>query len=370
MSFAQTHDTLWYSPKFGKLSMAARGLWVTCQSWCAGQLTDGLIPDKDVKGIGGSDAQIRALIKAGLWEVAETEDGERAYQFHDWLDHNESAVKISTRKRKERERKAAQRAKKSDPGLAQTSDESDSNLTETSTKFDQDLTQTSGKSGGSFSAHTPSDQPESESVPGGKEREEKRTETKTPKCVTARPTDETHTLKNKNETKDESEEKTTPNRPRNGMDQLAARLPAPRTSSAEVDVSATEDQDTSSWDSRELDIGKPLERMSPRDLLRYIVLSQDEINGIKLSGSGSKGVATMKRFQNQYGPERAAAIMRHLFVKERGRYEVGKNGIEHITQNHFTEPLSWFTDKVDVKAQAKDSRRKGMASEFIFATEL
>lgn len=89
MSFAQTHASLLNSPKFKKLSMAARGLWLTCQSWCAGQLTDGLIPESAVKNIGGSEAQIRALVKSGLWDEASTESGEPAYQFHDWLDHND-----------------------------------------------------------------------------------------------------------------------------------------------------------------------------------------------------------------------------------------------------------------------------------------
>lgn len=167
MSFAQTHDTLWYSPKFKKLSMAARGLWVTCQSWCIGQLTDGLIPESEVVDIGGSDAQIRALVKSGLWSESETKDGEPAYQFHDWLHHNESAEKISTRRRRERERKADQRAKKKDQDLAQASG-----------GHAREATKTSGESGGSFSTETPSDLRESESVPGGKEKEGKERELK------------------------------------------------------------------------------------------------------------------------------------------------------------------------------------------------
>lgn len=350
MTFAQTHDTLWYSPKFGRLSFAARGLWVTCQSWCAGQLTDGLIPEKDVKDIGGSETQIHALVKSGLWEVAETEDGERAYQFHDWLDHNESAEKVSTKKRKERERKAAQRAKKSDP----------------------DLTQTSGESGGSFSARTLYDQPRSESVPGGKETEQKRTGTEhtspTERVDRARPSGGSPTpTKTESKAEDEGQETTSPpnlSDPRFSPDTLETRFSYLQGGRPVVDVAATEAPATSTTSG-----DKPLEQMNPAELLGYIETFQREVNEIQLSPGGAQGVATLRRFQNDYGAQRAAAIIRELFVENQGHYKVNKD-VETITHRHFSTNLRWFTDKIDINLQSRAKSEADVEREFIFASSL
>lgn len=368
----KSYTNLISNSTYMNLTAGSKALWHDAALWCGLNGSDGVIPALDVKWLKGTASKINGLIEAGFWEEVQGDDGGVAYSIVGWLDEQDSVEKANKNREGGRNRTAKSRAKsRSSRAQVETKWGSSGDQVESESAPSHAQVETNSRSVElHLNDQKRSDQQEQASVTALEESREEEIRRDESVCLHDRPEGGAHTLKNKNETKDESEGKTTPNRPRNGMDQLAARFPAPRTSSAEVDVSATEDQDTSSWDSRELAIGKPLERMSPRDLLRYIVLSQDEINGIKLSGSGSKGAATMKRFQNQYGPERAAAIMRHLFVKERGRYEVGKNGIEHITQNHFTEPLSWFTDKVDVKAQAKDRRRKGMASEFIFATEL
>ncbi|MEV8224289.1 hypothetical protein AB0P16_17830, partial [Dietzia maris] len=91
---------------------------------------------------------------------------------------------------------------------------------------------------------------------------------------------------------------------------------------------------------------KSLERMGPEELLDYIETFQREKNGVELSSGGPKAVATLKRFRADYGPQRAAAIIRELFDRNGGRYKVSKE-VETITHRHFDVSLRWFTDKID-----------------------
>ena len=51
------------SPEFFEVNMSARGLWVTCGTWCKRHLTDGVIPAKIVRHLGGTVRQIKTLIK-------------------------------------------------------------------------------------------------------------------------------------------------------------------------------------------------------------------------------------------------------------------------------------------------------------------
>ncbi|WP_157076983.1 hypothetical protein [Dietzia papillomatosis] len=115
--------------------------------------------------------------------------------------------------------------------------------------------------------------------------------------------------------------------------------------------------------------GKSLERMSPEELLDYIETFQREINGIEVSPGGPQGVATMRRFQADYGPQRAAAIIRELFEKNQGRCKVAKE-VENITHRHFSINLRWFTDKIDVNLQAKSKAEVDVERDYIFASEL
>lgn len=367
MTFAQTHDTLWYSPKFGSLTFAARGLWVTCQSWCAGQLTDGLIPANAVKDVGGTDPQVRALVKSGLWEVTETRDGELAYQFHDWLDHNESADKISTRKRKENARSAARREAKNAPESRESSIRNVPGMGDSSTRTTFESTRNSTRnapeSEGLSPNRTPSDlyEPKNDravSKEKGTERNPKSRHLSV--CLPARPEGESHTPETKTEAKDEAEERTkrspNPSLPRNGMDILAARYSDSRKKEPVVDASDSEDQDSaptgpdqSDWDKYERQIGRRLEHMTPRELVHYMESFHREVNGIN-QNAGPAGVATMKTFQEDYGVTHTAELIRHLF-QEDGIHEISSMNYEPVSYIHFSEKLRWWVERTDGERQ-------------------
>ncbi|MFJ7067525.1 hypothetical protein [Streptomyces sp. NPDC101115] len=70
MPYFAVDDGAHSHPKFLRATMAARGLWVTVGSWVAAQLTDGHVPGTVVKVYGGTAAQVRSLVDAGLWHAS------------------------------------------------------------------------------------------------------------------------------------------------------------------------------------------------------------------------------------------------------------------------------------------------------------
>lgn len=86
MPWFKVDDGFYDHPKVENLPMAARGLWLTCGVWCAKHLTDGVISAKRVRALGGTPAQIKALIKNGLWSECKGDSGAKCYAFHDWFD--------------------------------------------------------------------------------------------------------------------------------------------------------------------------------------------------------------------------------------------------------------------------------------------
>lgn len=117
-------------------------------------------------------------------------------------------------------------------------------------------------------------------------------------------------------------------------------------------------------------IGKSLERMRPGELARYITIYQREANGIQLVDPPRHiEVSTLKNFQKHYGPDRAAAIVRFLFLQEGGKYEVWgeRQFIEH---HHFTSGMRRWSNKIDIALQVKANDKPEDDTEFIFATEL
>lgn len=118
-------------------------------------------------------------------------------------------------------------------------------------------------------------------------------------------------------------------------------------------------------------IGKPLEQMAPAQLARYITYYQREANGIQLVDPPTvRETAIFKSLQNEYGKERTAALIRHVFLEEGGRMEVRKGEKEHIAHRHFTTAMRWWTDKLDIALQVEAKDDTEDDTEFIFATEL
>ena len=73
-------------------------LWVRAGSWCAQQLTDGLVPREVIPLLGGHD-HAETLVKVGLW--AEVPDG---YTFHDWEIYQPSREDVEAERAAARER--------------------------------------------------------------------------------------------------------------------------------------------------------------------------------------------------------------------------------------------------------------------------
>ena len=118
-------------------------------------------------------------------------------------------------------------------------------------------------------------------------------------------------------------------------------------------------------------IGKPLEQMAPAQLARYITYYQREANSIQLvDPPGVRETSTFKSLQGEYGKERTAALLRHIFLKEGGRLEVRKGEQEYISHRHFTTAMRWWTDKLDIALQVEANDDPEDDIEFVFATEL
>ncbi|UTA70429.1 hypothetical protein J3S22_06340 [Corynebacterium aurimucosum] len=114
MPWFKVDDGFYDHPKVENLPMAARGLWLTCGVWCAKHLTDGVISAKRVRALGGTPAQIKALIKNGLWVEGKDDSGAKCYAFHDWFDMQPSREQIYEKREIERQKKRKQRTNQTD----------------------------------------------------------------------------------------------------------------------------------------------------------------------------------------------------------------------------------------------------------------
>lgn len=144
MTWFKVDDTFFCHPKVIGLDMAARGLWVTAGSWCAQQLTDGVIDEKQIRTIGGTRKQAEKLVAAGLWRVEdvpadaprtlrERSANARRYAFNDWRDFQPTRDDVLAKRQEARDRMAAARAKRSKTSgngemFARTDDERSANV--------------------------------------------------------------------------------------------------------------------------------------------------------------------------------------------------------------------------------------------------
>lgn len=100
MPWFRVDDQIVGNKKFARIPradrMAATGLWTTLGSWCARELTGGLVEAHMVTEVGGTTKQAAALVKAGLWEEVES-----GYQYVNWAEYQ------PTREQVEADREAA-----------------------------------------------------------------------------------------------------------------------------------------------------------------------------------------------------------------------------------------------------------------------
>lgn len=115
MPWFKIDDSAHSHPKFLRAGNAALGLWLRCGSYSAQHLLEGFVPKSVVKPFGGTPAQVRKLIEAGLWHEAghdckrcsQPVDG---YMIHDFFEGGRNVTKAQHEAGK---KGAAERAAKS-----------------------------------------------------------------------------------------------------------------------------------------------------------------------------------------------------------------------------------------------------------------
>lgn len=108
MPWGRLDDGLYDHPKLeslGRSKLVAVGLWTLSISWSNRRLTDGWIPTRQIRALGGTTAVADLLVKAGLFD--KTDDG---YVIHDFLVFNDSAVTVQSRRDEAAERQRRHRA--------------------------------------------------------------------------------------------------------------------------------------------------------------------------------------------------------------------------------------------------------------------
>lgn len=103
MAWYKVDDTLHSHPKVRRASLAALGLWTVSGSYCMAYKTDGFVPEYVAHGFPRGKALSAELVRVGLWHN-DTRDGEPGYQFHDWLDYQQSSEEIERDRQRARDR--------------------------------------------------------------------------------------------------------------------------------------------------------------------------------------------------------------------------------------------------------------------------
>lgn len=89
MPWFQVDDRMAYHRKIVAAGNSAVGLWARAGAWCAGELTDGFVPDHMVQAM-GTAAQARKLVQVGLWHRVDERGG---YQFHEFTEEGRNPTK-------------------------------------------------------------------------------------------------------------------------------------------------------------------------------------------------------------------------------------------------------------------------------------
>lgn len=90
MTWARLDDGFWRNEKVIACSDAALGLHVRAISYCANQLTDGVLTKAALTMLRASPKRVTELVDAGLWDI--TDDAGQA--IHDYLVYNPSRLEV------------------------------------------------------------------------------------------------------------------------------------------------------------------------------------------------------------------------------------------------------------------------------------
>lgn len=111
MPHFRVDDALHSHPKTQRAGDDAIGMWVRAGSFCMAYLTDGFVPEWWVKQQPNGTRKAKKLVAAGLWHGGAERDGEKGYQFHEWLGpgRQDSREQILAEREKWRNKKQRQR---------------------------------------------------------------------------------------------------------------------------------------------------------------------------------------------------------------------------------------------------------------------
>jgi hypothetical protein len=108
--WAKLDDRFFENPKIAGLSPRAKLLYVAGLTYCAGQLSDGIIDQSGLRLVrlwaGVGPAAIKELEDAGRWEL-----NGAGYYVHDWADYNPPAAQVKARQQAARDRMRTTRSK-------------------------------------------------------------------------------------------------------------------------------------------------------------------------------------------------------------------------------------------------------------------
>ncbi|AQT78304.1 hypothetical protein B1R94_02220 [Mycolicibacterium litorale] len=112
MPHFRVDDAFHSHPKAQRVGDEAVGFWVRAGSFCMAYLTDGFVPDWWVKKQPKGLAKAKKLVEAELWHDGAERDGEKGYQFHEFVGpgRQDSKEQIEADRKASRERKAKSRA--------------------------------------------------------------------------------------------------------------------------------------------------------------------------------------------------------------------------------------------------------------------
>ena len=103
MPWMKVDDTMHSHPKARAAGLPALGLWTLCGSYSMAYKYDGFVPEWFAHSFQNGKRYADSLVSIGLWENA-IREGEPGYQFHDWLDYQQSAEEIEADREKARKR--------------------------------------------------------------------------------------------------------------------------------------------------------------------------------------------------------------------------------------------------------------------------
>ncbi|ADG96532.1 hypothetical protein Srot_0039 [Segniliparus rotundus DSM 44985] len=107
MSWFKVDDGFYAHPKVMGLSDGALSLWTLAGTWCAHQLTDGVVPHAALSMHRGTPERAQELVEAGLWELHP-----KGHKFHDWEQYQPTKEQVEAEREAAKERMKAARAKR------------------------------------------------------------------------------------------------------------------------------------------------------------------------------------------------------------------------------------------------------------------